>query len=52
MNILLLVFDHNVSQSLPNPEFGLILCKKVIFLKGEKHFHSCFLVFSYHVSIL
>ena len=59
MNVPLINFFHNVSQSLPNPKFVSILGKKVIFsihhfLKRTsiQHIYSCFLVFSYDVSII
>ena len=37
MNVPLWNFFHNVSQSLPNPEFVSILDKKVIFSKGHPY---------------
>jgi hypothetical protein len=44
MNMPLLCFDHNVSQSFQNPEFVSILGKKVIFSKG--HPYSIFILVS------
>ena len=44
MNIPLLDFVHNVSQSLPNSELVSILDKKVIFSKG--HPYSIFILVS------
>jgi hypothetical protein len=44
MNMPLVDFVHNVSQSLPNPKFVSILGKKWIFSKG--HPYSIFIPFS------
>ena len=53
-NVPLSDFFHNVSQSLQTLKLLSILCKKVNFLTRTyiQHFHSCFLVYSYHVSII
>ena len=46
MNVPLLNFFDNMSQSLQNTEFVSILDKKWIFSKSIRYFQTCLLVFS------